>query len=137
MVMNAVLKLVYSIFRQKYGVVEKKAPAKVKKAPVKKAKKASDSEDSEFSVKSFEFQSDDSDFAQQTATMQQICESLDSVQIVSVCLSLIEKKNINENEAVFKCQQELTVTFFERLLSIANLFKNKAKVIKEAYIPLL
>jgi hypothetical protein len=69
--------------------------------------------------------------------MQQICEHLDSVQIVSVCLNLITKASINNNEAVFKIQQELSVTFFERMLSIANLFKNKAKVIKEGYLPLL
>ena len=36
-----------------------------------------------------------------------------------------------------KLEQELSVTFFERLLSIAASFKNKARVIKEGYVPFL
>jgi uncharacterized NAD-dependent epimerase/dehydratase family protein len=81
--------------------------------------------------------SDDSEFAEKTATMIQICESLDSAQIVGICLNLITKSNINANEAVFKITQELSVTFFEKLLINAALFKNKAKVVKEGYVPLL
>jgi hypothetical protein len=52
-------------------------------------------------------------------------------------LNLITKSNINANEAVFKITQELSVTFFQNLIANAALFKNKAKVIKEGYLPLL
>lgn len=34
-------------------------------------------------------------------------------------------------------ERELSVTFLERMLTIAGSFKNKAKVVKEGYVPLL
>jgi len=98
---------------------------------------SSDSGESEFSLADEGVLSDDSEFAEKTATMQQICESLDSAQIVGICLNLITRSNINGNDAVFKITQELTVTFFETLLNTVSLFKNKAKVVKEGVVPML
>lgn len=82
LIMNALFKVVYSIFRQQHGVID---PKKVKAKPAKKVapkkgkKKTYDesSEESDFSVKSYEFVSDDSEFAEKTATAKQICEALD------------------------------------------------------------
>lgn len=56
---------------------------------------------------------------------------------MTVCLNLITRASINSNDAIFKLDKELSVTFLERLLSIAKEFNNKAKVIKEGYVPLL
>ena len=86
--LNALTKVVYSIFRAKFGVnLKKKAEAKAQKAVAvnrKKKKKEShsseeDSEESVFSVNENMYLTDDSEFAKKTAKMTQICESMDSL----------------------------------------------------------
>jgi hypothetical protein len=115
MVLNALTKIIYSIFRQRYGIAKPKEKAQ-KKAKEKKPKrrKSEDEDESDFEVNPYI--SDDSEIAEKTATMKQICEDLDSAQIACVCLQLIMKSSINNNDAVFKMDNELSVTFIERLL---------------------
>jgi hypothetical protein len=82
MILGALIKVVYSIFKVKFGVnLKKKKEPKAKKGPKKQkySEESDSSRESEFSLNNDVFLSDDSEFAEKTATMQQICESIDSV----------------------------------------------------------
>lgn len=88
LVLNAMTKVIYSIFKKKYGmnpakkVEQAKQKPAAKNAKAKKGKRKYDSdydseEESDFSIEQESVRSDDSEFVH-LATMQQICESLDS-----------------------------------------------------------
>lgn len=61
---------------------------------------------------------------------------METTQIIQVCLGLLSKNLLNQ-QSVFQMKDELSVTFFIRLLSLnADTFK-KVQIVKDVISPIL
>ena len=75
--------------------------------------------------------------------MKEISKNLDSTLILLRCLSLLQRAYINPTDlndqqpAVFRLKQELTVVFLDRLLKLNIECFKKTAVVKEVIQPIL
>jgi len=115
MLLNAMTKVAYACLREQYGL-DKRLDAGKKKPAAKKGRgrrrRRADSDDSEFEESSFGYCSDDSLLNEEKVQMNQICKSVNLVQILSRCI-LLSRAYINSKSfGAFKLRAELTVLLF-------------------------
>ena len=71
--------------------------------------------------------------------MKQVCASVDFQQMCQILMLFLSRKFVNENNAGsgFKLKSELSLIFFERLISMNTRLFKKTQIVKEVMTPLL